>query len=206
MKEYVEKNTEYHEIPVGSYIADIKKDDNIFEIQTQNFKALVNKVEYYINCGYNVSIVYPIIRSRYINWIKKDTNTVVNRRKSPLKGMYIDCLPEIYWIKHLFSTKKLNLKLVMVDIEDYRHMVGYKSTKDDKIVSSILEELNINKIEDLHKILPNNLPNEFSSKDFPKSKNRILGSGLKLLRELGVIQTIRKEGNLLIYKINRGIK
>ena len=51
IKKYIESNEHFHEVKVGNYIADIKIDNNIFEIQTQNFKNLLNTLEKTVKGG-----------------------------------------------------------------------------------------------------------------------------------------------------------
>ena len=46
IKNYLEPNKEYQEVKVGNYIADIKRGNEIFEIQTQQFKNLIFKLKY----------------------------------------------------------------------------------------------------------------------------------------------------------------
>ena len=40
LKYYLEPDAEYHEIPIGSFIADIYRDDRIIEVQTGSFTPL----------------------------------------------------------------------------------------------------------------------------------------------------------------------
>ena len=210
LKKYLEPNEEFHEVKVGNYIADIKRDNEIFEVQTQQFKNLISKLNYYISKGYDVTVVYPLIREKYVNWVDPISSEIVERRKSSYKRYIQDIFKELYWIIDYIVKGKIKLKIVSLTAEEYKYLDGYghnskkRATKIDKVPSKILSEVNIESIDDLRIFLPDTLPKEFTSKDFQKhtkSRNKYLGSGLKLLRELGVIEIVRKQGNSYIYSI-----
>lgn len=210
IKNYLEPNKEYQEVKVGNYIADIKRDNEIFEVQTQQFKNLISKLNYYIKNGYNITIVYPLIQEKYINWIDPISTEIVERRKSSYKRYIQDIFKELYWIKDYIVKEQIKLKIITLTAEEYKYLDGYgqnqkyKATKIDKVPSKIINEINIQSVNDFKIFLPDTLPKEFTSKDFQKytrSRSKYLGSGLKILREIGVIKVVRKQGNAYVYEI-----
>ena len=210
IKNYLEPNKEYQEVKVGNYIADIKRYNEIFEVQTQQFKNLISKLNYYIKNGYNITIVYPLIQEKYINWIDPISTEIVERRKSSYKRYIQDIFKELYWIKDYIVKEQIKLKIITLTAEEYKYLDGYgqnnkyKATKIDKVPSKIINEINIQSVNDFKIFLPDTLPKEFTSKDFQKytkSRSKYLGSGLKILREIGVIKVIRKQGNAYVYEI-----
>lgn len=212
LKNYLEPNKDFHEVKVGNYIADIKRDNEIFEVQTQQFKNLISKLNYYISKGYDVTVVYPLIREKYVNWVDPISSEIVERRKSSYKRYIQDIFKELYWIIDYIVKGKIKLKIVSLTAEEYKYLDGYghnskkRATKIDKVPSKILSEVNIESIDDLIIFLPDTLPKEFTSKDFQKhtkSRNKYLGSGLKMLREAGIISIIGKKGNSYLYSINK---
>lgn len=210
IKNYLEPNKEYQEVKVGNYIADIKRDNEIFEVQTQQFKNLISKLNYYIKNGYDITVVYPLVQEKYINWIDPISTEIVERRKSSYKKYIQDIFKELYWIKDYIANEQIKLKIITLTAEEYKYLDGYgqnqkyKATKIDKVPSKIINEINIQSVNDFKIFLPDTLPKEFTSKDFQKytrSRSKYLGSGLKILREIGVIKVIRKEGNAYVYEI-----
>lgn len=210
IKDYIEPNKEYQEVKVGNYIADIKRGNVICEIQTQQFKKLLDKIDYYIKNNYKTIIVYPIAQTKYINWVNPISTEVIERRKSSYKGHLQDIFKELYWIIDYIENDNIELKIITLDVEEYKYLDGYKhnkkykATKIDKVPSKILNEINIKSVDDLKIFLPETLPKEFTAKDFQKhtkSRSKYLGSGLKMLREKGVIEVVRKEGNAYVYSI-----
>lgn len=210
IKNYLEPNKEYQEVKVGNYIADIKRYNEIFEVQTQQFKNLISKLNYYIKNGYDITVVYPLVQEKYINWIDPISTEIVERRKSSYKKYIQDIFKELYWIKDYIANEQIKLKIITLTAEEYKYLDGYgqnnkyKATKIDKVPSKIINEINIQSVNDFKIFLPDTLPKEFTSKDFQKytrSRSKYLGSGLKILREIGVIKVVRKQGNAYVYEI-----
>lgn len=204
IKYYLDNNVKFHEVRVGNYIADVKRGNQIYEIQTQNFKLLLDKIEYYIHCGYNVTIVYPVINNRYIVTVD-DNWRVIKRRKSAYKGVIQDSLLEIYWIHKYLNNDLFNLKILLVDVEDIK---VENRTDVVRQVSGFSGELAINNIMNLKCMVPSTLGIRFTSSEFikeSKSRKKRIASGVKLLRELGIIKQVDKKGNTLIYERNFGV-
>jgi hypothetical protein len=210
LKEYLEPDKQYHEVKVGNYIADIKKDNEIFEIQTQQFKKLLSKLDYYTENNYSVTVVYPLVHQKYINWLSPLSNDIIERRKSSYKGYIQDIFKELYWIKEYIANNEIKLKIISLEVEEYKYLDGYgqnskkHATKIDKVPTKVIDVININSVNDMKIFLPDTLPENFTSKDFQKctrSRSKYLGSGLKILRELGIITIVGKKGNSYIYKV-----
>lgn len=208
IKDYICSDKSKQEVKVDNFIADIKIDNKIYEIQTQNFKKLINKIDHYLNKDIEVIIVYPLVKTKYINWIDKNTGDIVERRKTPHKGVIQDIFKELYWIIDYIGNKGFSLWIVEINAEEYKYLDGYganckrRATKIDKVPTEVLNIIKIQTIEDLNKFIPKTLPEKFNSKDFlkhTKANKKWLGSGLKLLREKGIITVVGKQGNSYIY-------
>lgn len=215
IKEYLEPNKEMHEIKIGRYIADIKNDKCIYEIQTQQFKKLLNKIDYYISINQKVTIVYPLIKKKYINWIDPISNKILERRKTPHNGVIQDMFKELYWIVDYLENELVELSIILINAEEYKYLDGIghnskkRATKIDKIPTSIEELIKIKSINDLIVFVPDTLPKEFSSRDFikhSKCNKRWAGSGIKILREKNIIRIVNKKGNSYIYSVNQEVK
>lgn len=212
IKRYIEPNIEYHEIKVGNYIADIKKDNQIHEIQTQNFKKLVPKIDYYLENTIKTTIVYPLIERRYINWVNPTTQNIEERRKSSHIGVIQDMFKELYWIIDYIKNPLIELDIILIDVEEYKYLDGYgqnskrRATKIDKVPTVIKETIKIKSVNDLKIFIPDTLKEkEFTSADYikhTKCNKRWVGSGLKMLREYNIIKIVRKEGNKFVYRLN----
>ena len=210
IKDYIDPSKNNQEIKVGSFIADVKINDTIYEVQTAQYKNLVSKLNYYSKNNLKVIVIMPIIQNKFINWISPYNNEVVEVRKTPHKGVIQDYFREIYWLSDFIRDKQIELWLFNIDVNEYRYLDGYgannkkKATKIDKIPTNINKIIKISNVTDLKVFIPDTLPKEFDSIQFKKhshSNSRYINSGLKQLRELGVINIVRKEGNKFIYKV-----
>lgn len=205
-------NKENQEVKIKNYYADILLDENnILEIQTGNFNKLRDKLLCYLE-DYNVTIVYPITYKKEINWIDKETGVIKQVAKRTEYSKFYKGFKELYKIKGFLDNNNISVVLLLVDIDEYRYLDGYdktlkkRATKIDKVPKKIDDILILNKKEDYNYFI-NNLDGDFSVKDFKKySKTTIKDAGIcvNILRYLGIIEFIRKDGREYIYQKNKG--
>ena len=209
IKDMIQPDKNFQEVKVGRYIADIKQDNNIIEIQTQQFKKLTCKLSYYIQCGYHTTVIYPVVENKYINWIDPSDNEIVERRKSPTKGVIQNIFKELYWIIDYLDNELVDLQIIILDAEEYKYLDGYgpsskkRATKIDKVPTKVNNVVTIKSKSDLVILIPDTLQNKtFTIKEFKKESkfnSSWASSGLKLLREHAIIQIVEKKGNALVY-------
>lgn len=209
LKNYFEPNEKYQEIRVEHYIADIKNESEIIEIQTRGFNKLRQKLEVFLKKGL-VTIVYPVPLIKWIYWIDKNTGEISKKRKSPKKGSLYEIFYELYKIKSFLLNDNLRFCIVLLELEEFRYLDGHSkdkkkgSTKLDKIPIQLIDEITIHNRNDYKKFIPTQLPIEFTSKDY----QYYTGISLKLaqitihiLNYMGVIKKIGKQGNLIKYQL-----
>lgn len=85
LKAFYESDPEHQEIPVENFVADILRDGEIIEIQTRGFNKLRRKLDTFLKY-YPVTIVYPIVHTKYLYWIDEETGEISSKRKSPKTG------------------------------------------------------------------------------------------------------------------------
>ena len=212
IKDYISNNDKsIQEVPIGRYIADVKIDNTIYEIQTAQYKKLLGKLDFYIANNINVVVIMPVIQHKVINWVDTETDEIIEQRKSSYTGVIQDYFKEIYWLTDYIKRNLIKLWIVQLDANEYKYLDGYgtnckrRATKIDKVPTKINNIIKINSVSDMKIFIPDTLNKEFDSIQFKKhshSKSKYTGSGLKILRELGVISICRKEGNKFIYSIN----
>lgn len=209
LKNYYEPNIDYHETILGSFVADIYKDGEIIEIQTAAFNTMRKKLEYFLE-EYKVTIVYPIPHEKWLNWINEETKEVESRRKSPKCGSEYMAFKELYRIKQYLKHPNLRFKFVLIDIDEFRLLNGWSKDKKkgsvryDRIPIKIHSEMYIERIEDYVQLVPIDLPDEFTTKDYAKATkltaNRA-GTALNILHYVGAVKRIGKKGNAYIYTV-----
>jgi hypothetical protein len=168
LKNFYAPDEDTHEIPIENFIADIYSDGEIIEIQTRQFNKMRDKLNAFLPL-YKVTICYPIPREKSLIWIDKETGELSERRKSPLKGSVYSVFPELYKIKTFLKNPNLQLKLVLMDMDEYKFSDGWgknrhnNSTKYDRIPTALVDEVEIT-CSLFHMIFPNNL----RQKNLPK--------------------------------------
>lgn len=214
LKDYLEPDKSKHEVKIGKYIADICNENGIIEIQTKQFKNLVNKLDFYTCNCINTKVVYPLIRTKYINWIDSDSLDVVDIRKSSHTGVIQDVFKELYWIYKYIENSSIELDIILVDANEYKILDGrgsnkkIKATKVDKVPTKVVDVVTFKSISDFSKFIPDTIDDVWTTKDFlkqTKCNKRWLGSGIKILRETGAIELVGKEGNSYLYKRAYGV-
>jgi hypothetical protein len=208
LKKYLVPYEKCHEIKCGRYIADIFCEGEITEIQTAGFDKLRKKLELFLK-DYEVTVVYPIPATKWLFWMNEETGEIIDKRKSPKKGTRYDCFKELYKIKFFLKEPKFHLRLILMDVEEYRLLNGWStdgkkgSHRYDRIPISLVEDIFINKMEDYVIFVPEKIPEEFTSKDYRKETKLTMKNAqiaLNILNYLEIIERIGKSGRSYLYK------
>ena len=210
LKNYYAPDEDMHEIPIENYVADIYTGAEIIEIQTRSMERMRKKLEAFLPL-YPVTIVYPIPREKWLYWIDEETGEVSQKRKSPKKGNPYQAFIELYKIRPFLPNPNLRLRLDLIDMEEYRLLNGWSRDKKkgseryDRIPTQFFEEVCIDCIRDYMQLIPYELPEQFTVKDFAKYAKipvRLAGTVLLIFYDLGLVSRIGKNGNSYIYEVN----
>ena len=209
MKQYYLPNEEYHEVPIGNYIADIYTGDEIIEIQNGNFGHMRDKLEAFLP-QYQVYLVYPFPHKKWIIWIDPETGEATQKRKTPITGSAYHALPEFYKIKSYLTHPNLHIRIPLIDMEEYRLLDGKRRKNNPKIGShrydrvplELFDEVILDDIRDYMQLLPVDLPEEFTVKDmsqFAHIDKYLAQETLKLMYDIGLL-TRDKVGKAYVYR------
>lgn len=208
LKHTFEPDQRKQEIKIGTFYADIKNDKGIIEIQTRNFNALRKKLDFFLQ-DYTVTIVYPIACEKWLVWLDPTTGEVTKKRKSPKKGSIYHAFSELYKIKFFLVHPNIRIHIVLLDIIEYRSLDGWSKDKKkgasryDQLPEKIIDIIELNSIKDYEKFIPHELPMHFTTKDYKKVSGLNLSSSqiaINVLKHIGVIIPVGKQGNTIIYK------
>ncbi len=209
LKNYYEPDEENQEIPIENYVADIFSDGGIMEIQTRQFNKMRNKLSAFLPL-YPVTIVYPIPREKWIIWIDEESGELSRKRKSPAKGNVYLAFIELYKIKMYLKNPNLRVKLVLMDMEEYKLLNGWSrdkkrgSSRYDRIPTELVEEVDITRIEDYMQFVPYDLEEEFTSKEFAKAAHipvKLAQTVLNILYDIGTVTRTGKKGREYLYTV-----
>lgn len=209
LKTYFSPDLCNHEQKVHNYVADILKNDQIIEIQTRNFNLLRRKLDAFLP-DHKVTIVYPVPHTKWLCWVNEETGEVSKPRKSPKIGSPAAIFPELYRIKSYLNHPNLSLHIVMIDVEEYRLLNGWSkdkkkgSTRNDGIPVNLAHEIILMNSCDYLQLLPDNLPEQFTTKDYKKaahvSQNNAW-TALNILSYINVIKQIGKQRNMHVFEL-----
>ena len=209
LKNYYEPDEDHQEIPIENYVADIYRDEEIVEIQTRQFNRMRGKLAAFLPL-YPVTIVYPIPRQKWLIWIDEESGELSNKRKSPAKGNVYQAFIELYRIKMFLKDPNLRLKIVLMDMEEYKLLNGWSkdkkkgATRYDRIPLRLVEEVDITCVQDYMQFVPYELPEEFDVKEFAKAahiRSDLATTVVNILYHVEVIDRIGKRGRSFLYKV-----
>lgn len=209
LKNYYEPDEDHQEIPIENFVADIYADGEIIEIQTRQLNKLRDKLAAFLPL-YQVTVVYPIPREKWLIWIDEESGELSKKRKSPAKGNPYIAFPELYKIKMFLKDPNLRLRLVMLDIEEYRLLNGWSrdkkkgSSRFDRIPTELVEEVEINCLQDYMRFVPYQLEGSFTSKEFAKEAHipvPLAQTVLNILYHVGTVTRVGKDGRQYLYEV-----
>lgn len=209
LKNYYAPDEDMHEIPIEGYVADIYTGSEIIEIQTRQLNKMRGKLETFLPL-YPVTVCYPIPRQKWLIWIDEASGELSERRKSPVTGNVYMAFPELYKIKMFLRHPNLHIKVVLLDMEEYRLLNGWSknkkkgSTRYDRLPVSFVEEVDIDSVQDYLQFLPYDLEEPFTSKDYGKCvgiRRELAQVVLNLLTYTGTVERVGKEGRSFLYRV-----
>lgn len=208
IKQYIEPNPEKREVKVGQWVADVLNDEGITEIQTRSYEKLRKKLPDLLDTS-PVTVVLPLPHKKILYWVDPTTGERSEGRKSPKTGRPHDGLRELVKIRDFLGNPRLNVLILLIDIEEYRNLDGWGkggkrgSSRKDRIPTGLVAEYLLERREDYAVFLPE-LPDEFTLKEFLKASklNQKRGTaGLYILRELDLVRQIGKRGRENLYQV-----
>ncbi len=212
LKLFFEPDKSFHELKAGRFCADIARDGHIIEIQTRSFDRLRKKIPYYLDEGYVVTVVYPVAAVKWICWIDAEKGEITDKRKSPRKGSVYDIVPELYKIKSILKSSDLEFDILLLEVQDYRNLDGYgndrkkRSTRYERIPLSLLGEVCTGASDNFSALVPDGLPDVFTSRDFADAAGIARSAAsltLSILTEVSAVERVGKEKNSYIYRVRK---
>lgn len=208
VKNYVEPDEDYHEVPLQGYVADVYREGHVFEIQTANFNTMREKLKTFLPL-YQVTIVYPVPATKWLRWIDEETGEVTERRRSPKKGTPQAVFRELYKIKSFLRDPNLSIRILLIDMEESRLLNGWSrdrkkgSCRYDRVPVDLVEEIDLGCREDYRMLIPPELAG-FTSKEYARATKLTVKraqTALNVLYDLGVVERTGKRGNSYLYDV-----
>lgn len=194
-----------------SYVADIKRDGHIYEIQTGSLYPLKNKLVFYLHHTENyVTVVHPLASVKWVSWIDPKSGSISKRHRSPKKEDVRAIAGDLYAISDLLGHPRLEIVLPMIEIEEYRNLDGWGnggkrgSTRYERFPLHLIDLVTLSSKQDYENcFLPKSLPDRFTAAEYAKASG-IRGiatySALSALCTLGSLNKGEKVGKSYVYE------
>jgi hypothetical protein len=102
---YAEPDDEF-EVPLGSFVIDIKRGNHLIEVQTVSFASMGKKLDHLLP-DYQILLVHPIAVATYLDRPGK------NPRKSPKRGSIFSLFEELVSLPTLIDHPNLTIEVVL---------------------------------------------------------------------------------------------
>jgi hypothetical protein len=195
------------EVKLGNYIVDILRGNLVIEVQTKNFSALKEKLQA-LTETHPVRLVYPLPERKWITYVTHD-NVVLNRRKSPKRGMLTDVFRELIMIPNMLGAANFSLEVLLIDEEEVRCADGRGSWRRRGVSIKERRLLRVNRKvlfqnkPDFLKVLPAGLDLVFTNNEVAKLAKISVRTARQItycLRKSGAIRIAEKKGRLLTFQ------
>lgn len=215
LKNYYTPFSDEQEVKIGSFYADAVSEDGIFEIQTKQLYRLREKLSVFLENA-RVNLVHPFICESKTLFTNEKSGEIVKADKPRKTSSWLKIFEELYSIRNFLRSDNLKIVIVKLKVEkivyfngekipDLRSRNVRKKCRIEKNPTEIVEEIWFETAEDFRRLLPENLPESFTKKEFCKAAREANSSlRLEVLREIGILEKVGKRGNAFVYAVLKG--
>lgn len=205
LKKYIEPDETFHEVPVGRFVADIARDNEIAEIQTSQVFRMREKLEHFLEYSH-VTLVCPQILRHYITKYDFETGKALYTRLSTKRGTKQDICQALIPIADMIGHENLALWIPFFDVTDLRPKMENRrrGKKTDTMPKTLVDEMYVTHPRDFLRLLPEGLPAIFTVKDVEELAqcSHYGAQGLcHLLTEMGLAARERRDKGAYYYTL-----
>lgn len=193
---------------VEGYWVDIRRGDEVIEIQTGNFAGMKRKLAGLLESR-PVRVVHPVAAEKWITRLSADGSSVLGRRKSPKRGTVYDLFDELVSFPQFFLNPRFSVEVVLIKEEELRCEDGRGSWRRKGV--SIRDHLLLD-VAGIHvfrapadflKVLPPGWrgpsTNNELARDLGQPRFRMARMTYCLDR-MGLIRRVGKQGNAILFE------
>ena len=207
LKNCFEEDPACQEVPTAGFIADIRRGDEITEIETAGFSGLCPKLAAYLP-DYRVRLVHPLAGKKYVSWIDPETAEISPRRLSPKKESAYDLLFELVRILPYVRDPGLRVLGPVLEVEEYRLADGWGrggkrgSHRYERISADLCGIIELTTDDDYRRFIPDSLPDAFTVRAFSEAARigeRKARAVMKVMERRGVLVPLGKAGRAMLW-------
>lgn len=213
VKKYLCEDADFHEVGVRDtrFVADVRVDNDIYEVQTGNFYPLKAKIAHYLTAtDCTVTVVHPLAVERTVAWVDPADGTVTKPRKVSYRSRPTELLPALYPLLPFLSDPRLRFRLLLLSVDDFRLLDGWSrdrkrgSSRYERIPTDLLDDVTFSSPDDFRRLLPADLPSPFRVSDFSRLsrlRSRAAYAAVRVLAALGIVRATDPIGRAMAFEV-----
>ncbi len=208
LKEWYRREGDRVEVPVDGFVADLVRDDLLIEIQTRGFSAMRRKFDHLLD-AHPIRLVHPVPAAKWIVKLDGDGHAV-SRRRSPKRGIAADVCAELVSFPSLLSHPHFTLEVALVEEEEVRRPDANRGWRrggyaiEERRLVTVLDTVGLDAPPDLLKLLPQGLPDPFTTADLAEGLGRSRHLAQEVgycLRVSGAVATTGRDRSGILYRL-----
>lgn len=212
LKQWYRQEGDLVEAPVEGFVVDLVRDGILIEIQTRGFAAMRRKFDRLLDT-HLIRLVHPVAAEKWIVKVDGDGRQV-SRRRSPKRGIAADVCQELVSFPSLLSHPNFTLEIALVAEEEVRRPDAKKGWRrggfviEERRLVDVLETVELDSPEELLGLLPDGLPDPFTTADLADrlGRSRHLAQEVAYcLRVSGAVDTVGRDKRGILYRLPRGV-
>jgi len=189
----------------GFRIDAVAADGDLVEVQSGPLSPLRTKLVRLLPEN-RVRVIKPVVLTRRLIRRARPDGADLSSRMSPRRGALTDVFDDLVGLAPLFPHPHLQVDVLAVAIDELRVVRGRRPgyTVLDRRLQAVLSSVSLRQGHDLLSLLPEGLPNSFTTHDLAAYLNRPLAFAQRVaycLRSAAAAAVVGKQGNRRIYTI-----
>jgi len=197
------------EAAVDGFVIDVVGPDELIEIQTGGFAGARRKLERLVE-HHRVVLVHPIPAEKWLVLVDEG-GAIVRRRRSPRRAQPIDLFDELVYLPRLVGHPNFRIELVMTCEEEIRGPIPAGARfryprawwRLDRRLVEVQETRRIDRPADLLALLPDGLPEVFTTADIAAVSGRSKRLAMRAtycLERCGAVERVGRSGRHSTYR------
>jgi hypothetical protein len=200
------------EVRLENFRIDVVADSLLVEIQHGSLAAIQRKVQRLLT-QHRMLVVKPLVVGKRIVKLAGKNGRVLHSRASPKRGTALDAFHELIYFTRVFPHPRLELELVLVEIEEWRYPGHGRRRRwrrndcvvEDQKLVQVVATHRLREAADLCRLVPCRLPDTFHTGHLAAALgiDRWVAQRIAYCwRQMGAVRVIGKAGNSLLYAVN----
>jgi hypothetical protein len=207
LKQWYAQPGDRFEVPVGKFVIDIVRGDQLIEIQTGSFTPLKSKLAGLLG-SHRVRLIYPIVQEKWIARPATPEGGPAIRRKSPKRGRWEDLFLELVSIPQWLVHPNFSLEVLMINAEEARRYEEGRNWRrrgwgvEERRLLEVVDRRAFDSASDWRALVPAGLES-FTTNDIAAAMGIQAHVAQKMaycLRNANLIELIGKRGRGRLYR------